>query len=115
MFKDSNCKVILSSGELIFDCTVADSFFTKLSGIMFRRSYPYRAILFKDSFWMHSFFCFLNFHIVFLDKNFNVIEYFYNVKPNKILKPVWSAKYVIEFFDSSVKFKKGQKLIVEGL
>lgn len=115
MLKDSNCKVMLSSGELIFDCTVADSFFTKLSGIMFRRSYPYRAILFKDSFWMHSFFCFLNFHIVFLDKNFNVIEYFYNVKPNKILKPVWGAKYVIEFFDSSIKFEKGQKLIVEGL
>ena len=23
---------------------------------------------------MHSFFCFVNFHIVFLDKNFNIIE-----------------------------------------
>lgn len=115
MFFDSKCKVLLTDGSLIFDCVVADSFFTKLQGIMFKRHIPYRALLFKDSFWMHSFFCFVKFNIVFLDKNFNVIDVFYNVPPNKILKPVWDSKYVIEYFDGSIKFEKGQKLMVEGL
>ena len=115
MFKDSNCKVMLTNGEIIFDCMVADSFFTKLQGIMLKRHFPYSALLFKDCFWMHSFFCFVNFNIVFLDKNFNVLDTFYNVPPNRILKPVWGAKYVVEYFDSNIKFKKGQKLMVEGL
>lgn len=115
MGNDSVCKVMLSSGEALFDCVVADSFFTKLSGIMFKRQIPYSALLFKDSFWMHSLFCFVSFHIVFLDKNFNVIRTFYDVKPNRILPPVWGAYYVIEFFDDSVRFERGQKLLAEGL
>ncbi len=113
MSSDSNCKVMLTSGETIFNCTVADTFLTKLAGIMFRRHLPYEALLFKDSFWMHSFFCFVRFNIVFLDKNFNVVCVFYDVKPNKILPPVWRAKYVIEFFDNSIKFNQGEKLILE--
>lgn len=111
----SNCKVMLITGEQIFNCRVADDFFTKLAGIMFQKKFSYEALLFKDAFWMHSFFCFVNFHIVFLDENFNVLEKFYNIKSNKILKPVWGAKYVIEFFDDNVKFEKGQKLLIEGL
>ena len=110
---DSTCKVMLSAGELVFEARVADSFFTKLAGIMFQRNFPYRALLFKDAFWIHSFFCLVNFHIVFLDKNFNVIQTFYDVKPNKILPPVFGAKYVIEFFDDSVKFNINEKLIIE--
>ena len=113
--KISNCKVFLSSGEPVFNCRVATTFFDKLLGIMFKKKFPYSALLFKDSFWMHSFFCFVNFHIVFLDKNFNIIEVFYNVKPNKILPPIYGSKYVIEFFDSSCVLKKGEKLILEWM
>jgi len=112
---NSSCKVLRESGELIFKPVVADSFFTKLSGIMFRRNFPYKALLFRDSFWMHSFCCLVNFHIVFLDENFNVIETFYEVKPNKILPPIFKSRYVIEFFDNSIIFKKGEKLIIEDL
>ncbi|MCD8024142.1 MAG: DUF192 domain-containing protein [Candidatus Gastranaerophilales bacterium] len=107
------CKVILSSDKPVLNCTVAKTFLTKLTGIMFRRQIPYSALLFTDSFWMHSFFCFVNFHIVFLDKNFNVISVFYDVKPNKILPPVWGSKYVIEFFDKSIIFNIGDKLKLE--
>ncbi len=112
---NSECKVMLTDGSEIFSCSVADSFFLKLQGIMFQRHFPYKALLFRDSFWMHSFFCFVEFNIVFLDENFNVIQVFYKVKPNKILPPVWGAKYVIEYFDNSVSFEIGQKLVVEGL
>lgn len=115
MSKNLNCKVFLSSGEFVFDAFVAKSFLAKLQGIMFKRQIPYPALLFVDSFWMHSFFCFVNFHIVFLDKNFNVIETFFNIKPNKILPPVFNAKYVIEFFDDNIRFKKGDKLVLENL
>ena len=115
VFRDSNCKVMLTNGDIVFDCRIADTFFTKLAGIMFQRHFPYQALLFRDSFWMHSFFCFVDFNIVFLDKNFNVLDIFYNVPPNKILKPVWNAKFVIEYFDNSIKFEKGQKLLIEGL
>ena len=113
--RDKNCKVMLSNGDYVFDCVIADSFFTKLQGIMFKRHIPYTALLFKDAFWMHSFFCLVEFNIVFLDKNFNVLENFFNIKPNKILKPVWNAKYVVEYFDNNIKFEKGQKLLIEGL
>ena len=113
MGKDFNCKVFLSDGKYIFDAKVANSFFSKLKGIMFQRHFPYSALLFTDCYWMHSFFCFVNFHIVFLDKNFNVIQTFYNVKPNKILAPVFNSKYVIEFFDDNVKFNIGEKVILE--
>ncbi len=112
MGKDKVCEVLFQSGDKVFDCVVADSFFTKLTGIMFQKKFSYKALLFRDCYWMHSFFCFVIFHIVFLDENFNVIETFYNVKPNKILPPVWGAKYVIEFFDESYKFNKGDKLKV---
>ncbi len=113
MGKDFNCKVSLSDGSFIFNAKVANSFFSKLKGIMFQREFPYSALLFTDCYWMHSFFCLVNFHIVFLDKNFNVIQTFYNVKPNKILPPVFNSKYVIEFFDDNVKFKIGEKVILE--
>ena len=111
--KDFNCKVLLSSGDVVFDSAVADSFYAKLSGIMFKRQFPYSALLFRDAFWIHSFFCFVKFHIVFLDKNFNVLENIFNVEPNKILNPVWGAKYVIEYFDDGIKFNKGDTLKLE--
>lgn len=113
MGRDSVCKVMLTSGEVLFEAVVADSFFTKLSGMMFKRRIPYPALLFKDSFWMHSFFCFVRFHIVFLDENFNVLRTFYNVEGNKILPPVWGAKYVIEFFNDDIKFDNIEKLRIE--
>ncbi len=113
MYKESFCKVLLSSGAEIFKAKVADNFFLKLKGIMFKKNFTYSALIFKDSNWMHSFFCFVNFHIVFLDKNFNVLRVFYDVKPNRILPPVWKAKYAIEYFDDSIKFEINQKLKVE--
>lgn len=113
MGKDFNCKVSLSNGKRLFDAKVANSFFSKLIGIMFQRQFPYSALVFTDCYWMHSFFCFVNFHIVFLDKNFNVIQTFYDVKPNKILPPVLNSKYVIEFFDGNVKFNVDDKVILE--
>ena len=106
---------MLSNGTLVFEANVADSFLTKLTGIMFKRNFPYRALLFRDCFWIHSFFCLVNFHIVFLDKNFNVIRTFYNVSPNKILPPVFNSKYVIEYFDENIKFSIGEKLIMRDL
>ena len=113
MGKDFNCKVFLSSGDVILDARVANSFFSKLIGIMFQRHFPYSALVFTNCYWMHSFFCFVSFHIVFLDKNFNVIKTFYDVKPNKILSPILNSKYVIEFFDSNIKFKEGDRVIIE--
>lgn len=112
---NTSCKVLRDNKDMIFECAIADSFFTKLLGLMFKRSFPYKALLFRDCYWMHSFCCLVNFHIVFLDENFNVLKTFYDVKPNKILPPIFKSRYVIEFFDSSIKFKTGEKIIVEGL
>lgn len=91
------CKVLLN-GEVIFDkARLMNSFFERLTGLMFQKHLAYKALVFKNSGWIHSFFCFIPFNALFIGKSGKILNHFSNINKNKILPPVFASKYTIEY------------------
>ncbi|GBF23636.1 hypothetical protein tpqmel_1040, partial [Candidatus Gastranaerophilus sp. (ex Termes propinquus)] len=63
------------------------------------------AMVFKNAFWMHSFFMRFDFNAIYLDCGYNVIEHHKNIRPYRVLPPVWRAKYVIEYAGEPIEVK----------
>lgn len=74
----------------------AKSFYMKLMGIMFKRKTIDYGILFYKVKEIHTFFCFQEIDIIMLDKNFNVVQIYNNIKPNKIIKGEKNVYYTLE-------------------
>ena len=93
--------------KTLFDADLADSFASKLLGIMFRgtvlRAKFSRPLLFvfsresrrENS--IHSFFCFEKFDAVFLDSKKEITETIPSIRPwNPLIVPKAPCKYLIE-------------------
>ena len=78
------------------DVCIADTFFKKFLGYMFREEPHYRAIMFKNRSSVHTFFMKFDIDVIFLDKDMNVIRKVEGLEPGKIIMPVKGAKMVIE-------------------
>lgn len=108
-------KVILQNEILFEKARFVTSFWGKLFGLMFKKSYDsdkQGAIVFKNAFWIHSFFVFLPFNALYLDKNFNIVGHHKNIRPFTLLPPVWFARYIVEY-TGEPKNIKGQVEFVE--
>lgn len=104
------CKVLLN-GEVLFDkVCVMETFFERLKGLMFEKDTSLKPLLFKDSACIHSFFCFIPFNVLFIGKNGKILNHFSNVKKNKILPPVFGAKYTIEYLGKAKTFIENDKI-----
>lgn len=109
------CKVLLN-GELLFEkVRVMETFFERLTGLMFQKDYSLKPLLFKDSVWIHSFFCFIPFNALFIGKNGKILNHFSNVKKNRILPPVFGAKFTIEYLGAPRNFNEDDKIDIVNI
>lgn len=104
------CKVILQNKIVFENVKIAESFFDRLLGLSFKKSYK-GALLYKNAFWMHSLFMRFKFNALYLDKNYNIIEHHKDVGPWRFLPPVWGSKYVIEYTGIPVELSEKVELV----
>lgn len=88
--------VIIMTKNIEIKTVPADKFLKRLTGIMFKRKKIDYGILFKKVSSIHTFFCFQNIDVVMMDKNFNVLYIFNNLKPNRIIVKNKKVHYVLE-------------------
>ena len=107
-------KIFLNNNLLSNNAYMQDSFLKRFLGLMFQiKPKEQKILIFKNAFWIHSLFVFFRFNAVFLDSDFNVIDYKFNIPPFLILKPVFRAKYTIEFVNLCPKVKIGDKIEID--
>lgn len=105
--------LIFQDGQIMHNVKSAKGFFGRLLGLMFKlKPKDNFFLVFKNAFWIHSFFCFFRFSAIFLDKDYKVIDYKFNIPPFAILKPVFGAKYTIEYTGSYLNVKIGDKIVI---
>lgn len=107
------CKVLLNGNVIFENVRVMENFFERLVGLMFQKVPKHKALLFKNSGWIHSFFCFVPFNALFIGKNENILNHFTNVPRGKILEPVFETKFLIEYLGEPLKFNEGDKITIE--
>lgn len=104
------CKVLLNGDVLFERARVMNSFFERMSGLMFKKEIDADALVFKDTCWIHSFFCVIPFNVLFIGKDFKILNHFTKINKNKILPPVWNAKYTIEYLGGPLKISLDDKI-----
>ncbi len=110
---NKNIKIFLNDKEIIADIFLQESFLKRFLGLMFQcRPKSKKILIFKNAPWIHSFFCFFKFDVVFLDSNYNVIAYKNNIPPFLILKPVFDSKYTLEIVNCCFDIEIGDKMII---
>lgn len=107
-------KIFLNNNLLSNNAYVQDSFLKRFLGLMFQiKPKEQKILIFKNAFWIHSFFCFFRFDAVFLNDDFKVIAYKNNIPPFLILKPVFGAKYVLEIVNMCLDVRIGDKIVID--
>ncbi|MGB3368945.1 MAG: DUF192 domain-containing protein [Acidaminobacteraceae bacterium] len=92
------------------DFTVADTFFTKLKGLMFKNEVAKAMIFFKCK-QIHTFFMKIPIDVYYFDKNMMIIKIDENISPNKIGKYIANAYGVIETSANSKAFDIGDIIV----
>jgi uncharacterized membrane protein (UPF0127 family) len=95
---------------------LADTFWRRFRGLMFRRNFKGEALIFelksrRQS--IHTFFLRFSIDVIFLSSNFFVIEICQRLKPWQIHRPKVDASYIVELpagTISSTNVKIGHKL-----
>ena len=109
------------SDKKIADIKMADDFFTRLTGLMFRKNSEYpllfeipQKIKRKERSSIHSFFMRFELKLVFIDEKDKIFE-IGDLKPWSYYIPEKSAKYVVEFdknrFNDDLKI--GDEIIIK--
>ena len=104
--------IIRKNGIIITEnCQVADSFFTRFKGLMFRRSIPEDyALHITPCNQVHMLNMRFSIDVIYLDASGRVVKIDENVQPGKICKTVKNAKSVIEvtsFYSSENNIRQG--------
>jgi uncharacterized membrane protein (UPF0127 family) len=97
---------------------VADGFWARAVGLLGRRMMELdQGMLFHGTNSIHTFFMRFALDLVFLDKQMVVVKTVKNVRPGRLVWPVWSASTVIElregFLDQN-PIRVGEKLHVDS-
>ncbi len=91
-----------TTGEILAEeVEIADSFWTRFRGLMFRRSFEFgNAILFEiptpRKFGIHTFFVFFPIDLIYLDEDFDVLELKKDLPSWRFYSPSVKSKYLIE-------------------
>ncbi len=88
---------ILHKGQLVIsNVSLADNFWTRLSGYMFRNSPHLPGILFEPAPGIHTFFMNFPIDVVFLDKSNKVIRIYRSMKPWRHTRFHFNSTRVLE-------------------
>lgn len=96
-------KALKYKNETIANVFIADTFFKRLMGYMFKKRPHHEAILIKPCSSIHTFFMKFNIDVLFVDKNMKVLRKIESLTPGKIITPVKEASMVIEAPEGSFK------------
>ena len=79
------------------DVFVARTFFSRTKGLLGRKVFlPNQAMILDPCNSVHTFFMHFPIDILFIDKNYKVIQALYQFNPNRISRTYWPAHKVIE-------------------
>lgn len=106
-----NMKICYEDKVLFENVAVAKSFFDKLFGLMFQKRK--RELIILNGVWLHTFFMRFKIDVIYIGKEFKILRLDKNISPFKILKPVWGAKYALEFESRPLNLKKGDKILLD--
>ena len=100
-----------NNSEILADeIIVADNFFTRLKGLMFRKSLEEKlAMLIYPCNSVHTFFMKFPLDIVFLSKEYEVLHIIENMMPRKISPYIRKTKSVLELPAGVIKNTKTKK------
>jgi hypothetical protein len=85
------------------EAVLAEDFFFRLIGFMFKRSIPKEKVLiFPKAFSIHTFFMFTCIDVIFLDKNLKVIKIYPSLRPWRIVGSR-RAFYILESCVGKIK------------
>lgn len=113
-------KVTLRINDLIIgdNIEIADNFFTRLRGLMFRKELTEnQGLLIYPCNSIHMFCMNFPLDILFVNKQDEIIDYLENFEINKVSKIYPSSKYVVELPAGTIKnknIKKNQKILLEN-
>ena len=97
--------IYINKEILLVDCK---TFFQRFLGFMFKKNFNY-ALCFKKCNSIHTFFMKENIDVIMCDKNNNILFYYNDLKPNKIILPKKNVSIVYEtpsnYFDIKVNTK----------
>ena len=88
---------MLLNGNSEIKIKECNTFFSRLKGMMFLKRKIDYGYLFKRCTSIHTFFMFQNIDVYMLDKDFNILYSYINLKPWRIILPKKHVYYVIEF------------------
>ena len=90
-------KFDLSIGDKIYkDVHIAESFWERFKGLMFVPKEKSFNLLIKNCNSIHTCFMKYNIDIFCLDKDFNVVKVYKNVRPFKFVLPVRNTSHILE-------------------
>lgn len=96
--KKIEIKNITKKNTILSKGIIADSFFTRLKGLIGRKELGIdEAICIKPCKSVHTFFMSFSIDVVFIDRNGFVCEIVKNMEPYKVSEYISKASYVIEF------------------
>lgn len=92
---------------------IADSFFSMLKGLMFRKERVNILFVFRREgiHPIHSFFVLYEFDAVYLDNDFKVVEIFRNIRPFRTVSPSKPSMYLLEISHNRQKLNIGDKIV----
>jgi hypothetical protein len=111
-----------ATGAVLADeVEVADTFWKRFRGLMFRRRFPWgKALLFKPPkpgrYRIHMFFVRFPIDLLYLDSRYTVVELRPRLKPWRTHRPKALSNYIVELPAGSISrfhIKKGHKLALE--
>lgn len=94
--------------EVDFD--IADTFYRKLKGLMFKKTID-RPLIFYKCKQVHTFFMKIPIDVYFFDENMKIIDCQEAIKPNKIGRYIKSAYGVIESSANSKLLEIGDEIV----
>jgi uncharacterized membrane protein (UPF0127 family) len=89
-------KTLKCNGETITQVFIADSYFKRLFGYMFRKNPHHGAILLTPCNSIHTFFMKFNIDVLFLNEHMQVIKKIENLIPGQIVTNIIGATLVLE-------------------
>ncbi len=103
LFNETKNAVIATQVE------VAESFFARAKGLLGRKSMaPSSALLIRRSDGIHTWFMQFPIDVVFVDRKMKVVRVVENVKPFKLVWPVWKAHSVFELPQGTLAINRPQ-------
>lgn len=89
-------KVLIFQENTLENVYIADTFFKRFMGYMFRKSPHHEAIMIKPCNSVHTFFMRFDIDVLFINEDMKVIKKVEALKPGKVIMPVKEAWAVIE-------------------